>query len=108
MPVRRHPEAGDDGSSLGERIFPAEFVVVAMQIIDVLRDHDVLKVLPRTAADAVAGVDRPALERGIAAEIGAPGFAAGADVRCQRLAVAIGALKPAEIAALARSDAGDE
>src|SRR5262249_6481759 len=106
--VRRHSDARHDGAALGERGLLAELVVGAVQIIDVLRDGLFLEVHPRAAANAVARVDGLAAARRLRAEIRAPGLAAGASALRERLAMTVGAFKPAEIGALAGAGAGDE
>src|SRR5262249_6236549 len=90
---------------LAQRALLGELVVGAVQVVDVLRDHLAFGVAPRTAADAVARIDGRAALR---AEIGMPGVAAGAGALGQLLAMAVGALDAAQIAALAHTVAGDE
>ena len=76
VPVRRVAAAVDHLALLGQRGLLADLVVGAVQIVDVLRDHLALGVLPRAVADAVAGVD--GCPGALRAQIGAPGLAAGA------------------------------
>src|SRR5262249_8328446 len=83
-------------------------VRVAVKIVDVLRDHCALGVLPRALADAVAGVGGLPAGRGVGAEIGVPSLAARPGRLGQRGAMGVRARKTAEIAALAGADAGDE
>src|SRR5258707_13398854 len=106
--VRRIAETRNPGAALGERVVGGELVVGAVQVLDAGRDHHALGVLPRALADAVARID--GLDgRGLgAAEIGPPRLVAGACRGGERLAVGVGARKPAKIAALARTGAGDE
>src|SRR5262245_41241886 len=106
--IRRVADTGDDGAALGQRCLHAELVVVAVQIVDVLRDDLALEVLPGAVSDPVAGVDWAALRTRIGAQVRAPSLAAGAGRRRQRLAMAIRALQAAKIPALAGACAGDE
>src|ERR1700681_4185814 len=108
MTVRRVAHAGNDKAALGHRSAHAQLVVVAVQIVDVLGDDVTLEVLPRTVADAVARVDRRLAVGVLGTQIGPPGFAPRAVALGQLLAVAVGALEAAEIAALAGPGAGDE
>src|SRR5688572_21833215 len=81
---------------------------VAMQLGNVARNQVTLSIVPRTIADAVAGVYRRLVLRGRGAEVGAPDFASGAR-RCREvLAMAIGAGEAAEVATVADAGAGDE
>src|SRR5262245_50131625 len=105
VPVGRVGAAVDRLALLGERRLLADLVVRAVEVIDILRDHLALGVLPGSAADAVARVDGVAT---LGAEIGPPRAAAGAGALRQLLAMAVGALEAAEIAALAGSGAGEE
>src|SRR5262249_23631594 len=86
--VRRIADAGDHGAALGQRRLRAELVVIAVQVIDVLRDHLALEVLPRALADAVASIDRLGATGRLRAEIGVPGLAAGPCALRQGLAMA--------------------
>src|SRR4029450_2445563 len=79
-------------------------VVLAVQLGEVLRDDDALGVQPRSAADAVAGVDRAGA---LGAQIRAPGLRARAGGGAQELAELVSAVEAAEIAALSRARAGD-
>ncbi len=108
MPIRLHADASDHVASFRERGLLVEVIAGAVQVIDVLRDHDALGVLPRTLADAVAGIDGTALGRPIAAQIGVPRLAARAHGGCQLLAVGVSASNAAEIAAFAGPGAGHE
>src|SRR5437879_4846464 len=82
--------------------------IAAVKLVDVLRYHRALRVLPRAVADAVAGVGGLTARRRVAAEVGMPGLAARPGRRGQRLAMGVRAGEPAEIAALAGAGAGDE
>ncbi len=108
MPIRLHADASDHVASFRERGLLVEVIVGAVQVIDVLRDHDALRVLPRTLADAVAGIGGTALGRPIAAQIGVPCLAARAHGGCQLLAMGVGASEAAEIATVAGPGAGHE
>src|SRR4051794_16369331 len=56
--VWREANARNDEAALGDRVLCVELIVVAVQIVNAGRDNRALEVLPRTIADAVAGVDR--------------------------------------------------
>ena len=103
--VRRVAATVDRLALLAQRVLLVDGVVRAVQVGDVLGDHGALGVLPRSAPDAVLRIDRAgALGR----QIGAPGLPARARGLRERLAVAVGAVEPAEIAAIAGTGAGDE
>ena len=106
--VRRKAHAGNDLAALGQRRVHAQLVVVAVQIVDAVRDDFTLEILPRTVADAVARIDRRLAVGGLGAQIGAPGLSARAVALRQLLAMLIGALEAAEIGALAGPGADDE
>src|ERR1044072_1510991 len=96
MTVRRVAAAVDDLALLAQRGLLGEIVGGAMQVGDVLRDHGSLGVLPRAAPDAVLGVDGV---RALRRQICAPGLAGRAGRGCERRAMPVGAIEPAEIAA---------
>src|SRR5215211_1840227 len=108
VPVGRIATAIDRLALLVERSLFADLVVGAVQIVDVLGDGLALGVLPGPAADAVARIDGRAPARRLRAEISMPGPVARPGRLRQRLAMAVGALDPAEIAALAGTGAGEE
>src|SRR5262249_27260578 len=88
---------------------PGHFERVAVQVGHALRDPSVLRVVPRTSADAIARVDGGLSARRARAQIRAPrAVVAGAGGGRELLAVTIGAGEAAEIRALADADAGDE
>src|SRR6185437_10555059 len=103
---RCNTDTGDPAAVLGQRCVHGELIVIAVQIIDVLRDDLALEILPRTGADAVAGVDRCLAVAGLRAQVGAPGLVAGAGSGGHLLTVAIGPFEAAKIGAMPRSDAG--
>jgi hypothetical protein len=96
------------GAAFGQRGVAAEFVVRAVKIVDVLRDDHAFRVLPRTIADAIAGVDALGGRGFRGAEIGVPSLAACARRRRKLLTMGIRARQAAEITALADGGAGDE
>ena len=100
MPVRLFAAAVDDLALLAQRGLLGEVVAVAVQIVDALGDHRALGILPRTLADAVAGVHRAVALR---AEISVPGLAGGARRLRELAALRVGAGEPAEVGALARA-----
>src|SRR5262245_16354652 len=93
MSVGRLGASVDRFALLAQRRLLVDLVVGAVQVVDVLRDHLALGVLPRPAADAVARIDGGAALR---AEIGVPRAAAGTGALGQRLAMAVGALDATE------------
>src|SRR5690606_31954189 len=95
VPVRAVAAAVDYLAPLVERGLLVE-VVVAVQLVDVLRNDHTLRVLPRSAPDAIARINRLAAI-GLSAEVGAPGAAARPHRLRELLAVGIGALEPAEV-----------
>src|SRR5262245_13844298 len=100
--------AVDGLALLAERGLLGELVVGAVQVVDVLGDDVALGILPRPAAAAVARIGGGAATRRLGAQIGVPCFAARSGRLRQRLAMAVGALDPAEVAALAGPGAGEE
>src|SRR5262249_6088584 len=100
--------AGNHGPALGQRHRRAEFVVVAVKIVDVLGDNLAFEILPGAASDAIAGIDGLRAAGCLGAEVGAPGLVARARGLGQRLALTFGSLQAAEVGALARPAAGDE
>src|SRR5262245_56991177 len=101
--------ASVDGASLfGQRVLLGEFVLIAVQHVDILRHDDALHVLPWTTADAITCVNSRLIAAGGGAEVCAPRFAGGA--RCGRefLAVRIGSGEPSQVGPIARASTGDE
>src|SRR5580692_8454766 len=97
-----------DVALLRERGPLGQLVARAVEIGDVLGDHDALGILPRPLADAIARV-RGARALGLLGrEIGAPCLFTGACGLRELLAMAVGPSEPAEIAALAGAGRGDE
>src|ERR1700687_6047373 len=80
-------------------------VVGAVQIGDILGDHNALRILPRTLADAVARIDRGLAVNRLCREIGVPGLASGTRSLRQCRTLAIRALQTAEVGAFSRSNA---
>src|SRR6202040_3112086 len=68
----------DDRALLGQAGFLADLVAGAVQVLDAGGDDDAFGILPGTAPDAVAGIDRGAGIGGVgaAAQIGVPGLVA--------------------------------
>ena len=86
--IGRVADAGNDGAAFRQRRLHAELVVVAVQIVNVLRNNFSLEVLPGTAPDAVARIDGRLAVGGLRAQIGTPGLAAGTGPLRQFLAIA--------------------
>jgi hypothetical protein len=76
MLVGRIADASDDRASFGQRILKTELVIVAVKIVDVLRNDHALEVLPGAGPDAIARIDGRLAVGGLRAQIGTPGFAA--------------------------------
>ena len=111
MTVRRVAAAVDDVALFGERGLLGEIVAGAVQIGDILGDHDAFRILPGALADAVARIHGRLAVGGLRREVGVPGLdstCAGARGLRQRLAMIVGAGKAAEIAAIADAVAGQE
>src|SRR5665213_2754355 len=89
---------------------------IAVKLAQVRRDNGVLRfpqlrerpVEPRPGADTVTRVDGRLSGTSLSAEIGVPGVAAPADCCCKRLAMRIGARKPAKVSSFTETDAGYE
>src|SRR5262245_48351179 len=106
--IRREAHARNDLAALAQRRVEAQFIVVAVQIVDIGRDDLAFEILPRAVADAVARIDRRLTGGLLGTQIGAPGFPSGAVTLRQRLAILVGAFDAAQIGALAGPGAGDE
>jgi hypothetical protein len=107
--IRRVAGAVDDLALFGERGLLGEVVAGAVEVGDILGDHDAFRILPRPLADAVARVHRRLTIGRLGRQIGAPGFwRAKACGLGQALAVIVGAGEPAKIAAIADAVAGQE
>src|SRR5262249_519279 len=98
--IGRVADARNHGPSLGQRHLHAEFVVVAMKIIDVLSDDLTFEILPGAPSDAIAGIDGLRAAGCLGTEVRAPGLVACARPLRQGLALSIRAFQAAEIRAL--------
>src|SRR5439155_10348245 len=107
VPVGRVAATVDDLSLLAQGALLGQ-AVGAVQLGDVLGDHDALGVLPWSLADAIARIHRGRTVGRLRREIGVPGLATGSGRLRQRLAVIVGAGETAEIAAIADAVAGQE
>src|SRR5262249_16873794 len=105
VPVGRFGAAVDRLALLVERRLLVYLVACPVQVVNALRDHFDLGVPPRATPDAVARVHGIGPLR---TQIGVPGVAARPRRLGQRLAMAVGALEAAEVAALAGPGAGEE
>src|SRR5262245_63283686 len=74
--VRRVTGPVDHLALLGERGLLGEVVAGAVEVGDVLGDHDALGILPRSLADAVLGIDSRLAVGRLRRKISAPRFAA--------------------------------
>src|SRR5579862_177264 len=104
VPIRLVAEAVHDVALLGQRRLLAD-VVLAMELVEIVRDDLALRVSPRSLADPIARVDGV---RSLRAEIGVPGVVTRADRARELLAMAIGARKAAVVGAFPRPGARDE
>src|SRR4051812_40638988 len=76
--VRREARARNELAALAHRTVEAEFIVVAVQIIDTGGDDLALEILPRPVADTVACIDCRFAVSLLGAQIGVPRFRSGA------------------------------
>src|SRR6266404_6070332 len=105
--VRRIEATVDDLALLAQRGLLGE-IVRAVQLGDILGDHDAFGILPRPLADSVARIHRRLAVGRLRREISAPGFCAGTRRLRQGLAMIVGAGKTAEAGTIADAVAGHE
>src|SRR5690606_29119033 len=105
MPIRLVAAAVDDLALLAQGRVLADLVVLAVEIVDRLGDHDSLGVLPGTVADTIARVDGLGAVARLGAEVGAPRALAHARRCRERLAVLVRARDPAQVGPVADADA---
>src|SRR6476660_6546937 len=79
-----------------------------MQLIDALRDHNPLGVLPRALADAIARIHPRVAARCRGAQVRLPTGLGGRRRLGERRAMRIGSLKAAKVSAVALANASDE
>jgi len=106
--VGRVADAGDHGAPLGQRRLHTELAVIAVEIIDVLRDDLASKILPGAESNAIARIDGLCAGRYLGAKISTPGLAACPRRLRQYLALTIRSFQASEVGTLARPGAGDE
>ena len=106
--VRAVAPAIDKLAGFTDRVFLAELVVFAVQVIDVGRNLHAVGVVPGPVADSVSCVDRVLAVGGARAQVGPPGFVAGTGGFGQHLAVRVGARQATEIRAIPGARAGQE
>src|SRR5215510_15473549 len=68
----------------GKRVLFTKFVLVAVQVVDILRNNNAFRVLPGTLADAIPSVHSRLISRSGCAQVCPPGFAA-CSCRCCEL-----------------------
>src|SRR5260370_26575869 len=107
MAVRRVATAVVDIALLAQRGLFCQ-AVGAVQLGDILGDHDAFRIPPRPFADAVARIRGRRSVGCLRREKGAPGLRAGAHGLRQRLAVIVGPGQTAEVAAVADANRGPE
>src|SRR4051794_1673358 len=100
MTIGRVAHAGNDKAAFRQRRGHAEFVVIAVQIVDVLRDSLALEILPWAVADTITCVDRRPAVCGLRAQIGTPCLAAGPVPLGQLLAMLVRTVQSAQVRAL--------
>src|SRR4030095_12462799 len=105
--VRRCAAVGDDLTFFSQRSLLVE-IVGAVKLSNVLGDDDAIRVLPGSLADAVLRVHGGGATGSLRAEISMPGLRPRPRRCGKRLAMLVGTFEPAEIGALARSNAGDK
>src|SRR5215475_9630482 len=92
----------------GKRVLLAKLVLVAVQIVNILRNDNALRVLPGTLADAIASVHGRLIPGCACAQVCPPGFVARS-CRCSELLTdRVSTGQAAEVRAIARSSARDE
>jgi len=106
--VRRIASAGDYGATLGQRGLHAQFILVAMQIIDAFRDNFALEILPRAGSNPLASIDGRRTIHGLGAEICPPSLGACARGLGQGLALPVRAFQSAKVGTFAEPGAGDK
>jgi hypothetical protein len=100
MPVRCIADAGDYQAAFRQRRLGTEFVIVTVKVIHVLRDHFALEILPGTAANAIARIDRRLIVCRLGAQIRVPRPRACTSPLRKLLALTVGSLKTADIRTL--------
>src|SRR5215510_12037828 len=93
---------------LGKRVFFSQFVVVAVQIVDILGNDDALGVLPWTLTNSVARIDCRLICGRARTQVGAPGFVAGSDSSRKPLANCISSGESPQVGAITRAAACDK
>src|SRR5262245_27597467 len=92
----------------GKRVLLAKLVLVAVQIVDILRNDNALRVLPGTLADAIASVHSRLIPRCACAQVRPPRFVAGSSRCSELLTDRVSTGQAAQVRAIARSSARDE
>jgi hypothetical protein len=105
--VRRIAAAVDDVALFCERSLLRE-AIRAVQLVEVVRDQRALCVVPGTAADSIAGVDRGLSARRVRTQIGVPHVSATSHRAGARLADLIRTRQSAEVRAISGAGAGDK
>ena len=95
-------DAGNHSAPFRQRGLHVELVVVAVKIVDALRDNFSLKVLPGAATNAIARVDGRFAIDCLRAQIGPPSFATSTCSLRQLLTIPVSTFDAAEIGTLAR------
>jgi hypothetical protein len=77
------------GPSFCQRDLRPKLVVIAVKLINALRDYFVFKVLPRAVSDPIAGVNGPCATHCLSAKVGTPRLSTRTRRLRQRLAMTI-------------------
>src|SRR5262245_61347010 len=92
----------------GKRVLLAKLVLVAVQIVNILRNDNALRVLPGTLADAIASVHGRLISQCACAQVCPPRFVARSCRCSQLLTDRVSTGQTAEVRAIARSSARNE
>src|SRR5215469_2180271 len=87
--IRGIASSGYHGAAFGERDFHAQFVAVAMEIVDASGHNFAFEILPGARTDAITGVNGRCSISCLSAQIGSPRLGARARRLCQLLALPI-------------------
>jgi hypothetical protein len=108
MTIGSVSDTRDHGTPFCQRRLHAQFIILAVKIVSVLRDNLALEVLPGPAPDAIARIDRRLAIGSLGTEISSPSFAASTCPVRQFLAVPVRSLDTAKISTLAEPSARNE
>ena len=98
----------DHGAPFRQRALHVELIIIAMKVIDILRDDFALKILPRPSAYMIPGINSWLSVSRLGAQIGSPCLAPSTRSLRQLLTIPVRPLDAAEIGTLAWTKASDE